>query len=70
MAVDEGAAEVDAFETVLFGLERGDLPNVVTGNSRPPKKGAGVSVTMVWDRGDIDRGEGEKRREREGGGAK
>lgn len=30
VAVDEGAAEIDAFQAVLFGLERGDLADVVT----------------------------------------
>lgn len=31
MAADEGPAEVYMFDLVFFGLEVGDLPNVVTG---------------------------------------
>lgn len=31
VAADEGAAEVDVLDFVLFGLEVGDLANVVTG---------------------------------------
>lgn len=30
MAADEGSAEVDALEVVFFGLEVGDLADVVT----------------------------------------
>ena len=30
--MDEGTAEVDTFEAVFFGLEGGDLADVVTGN--------------------------------------
>lgn len=30
VAADEGAAEVDVFERVFFGLEIGDLADVVT----------------------------------------
>lgn len=31
VAVDEGAAEINAFEAVFFGLEGGDLADVVAG---------------------------------------
>ena len=31
VAADEGAAKVDVFETVLFGVEVGDLADVVAG---------------------------------------
>lgn len=37
--MDEGAAEIDAFEAVFFGLEGGNLTDVVADDLKRKKRG-------------------------------